>query len=130
MAINISPEDFKDQEIFDEIIKKASEQSRLIEIELTEGMLMESSQESIEKLFKLKEYGFHIAIDDFGTGYSSLNYLKKFPLDTLKIDRSFIKDYPLTDDGTIAKVISELAKTLNLRTVAEGVETSEQLEFM
>ena len=130
VAINISPEDFKDQEIFDEIIKKASEQSRLIEIELTEGMLMESSQESIEKLFKLKEYGFHIAIDDFGTGYSSLNYLKKFPLDTLKIDRSFIKDYPLTDDGTIAKVISELAKTLNLRTVAEGVETSEQLEFM
>ena len=79
---------------------------------------------------RLKEEGIHLSIDDFGTGYSSLGYLKHLPFDRLKIDREFVKDYPTTDDGTLAKTIIVLGHSLNMRVVAEGVESEEQLKFL
>jgi EAL domain-containing protein (putative c-di-GMP-specific phosphodiesterase class I) len=83
------------------------------------------------KLWQLKSIGIKLSVDDFGTGYSSLSYLKSFPLDFLKIDRSFIKDLPHNeDDAAIVQAILALASTLNLSTVAEGVETSEQRNFL
>ncbi|TWT81539.1 Phytochrome-like protein cph2 [Planctomycetes bacterium CA13] len=78
----------------------------------------------------IKELGVSISIDDFGTGYSSLSYLRQFPIDRLKIDREFIKDIPDADDGVIASSIIVLAKALDLKVLAEGVETKEQLEFI
>jgi EAL domain-containing protein (putative c-di-GMP-specific phosphodiesterase class I) len=78
----------------------------------------------------LREFGTKISVDDFGTGYSSLAYLKDFPIDRLKIDRTFIKDYPSHDDGVIATSIIVLGQSLDLEVLAEGVETQEQLEFL
>jgi EAL domain-containing protein (putative c-di-GMP-specific phosphodiesterase class I) len=94
-------------------------------------MLMERLEEGLKTLFALKEMGVRLAIDDFGTGYSSLAYLKRFPLDSLKVDRSFIKDLPGdADDAAITKAIVAMAHSLKLEVVAEGVETTEQLAFL
>jgi len=101
-----------------------------LEIELTEGLIMADTDESIIALAALKECGVRVSIDDFGTGYSSLAYLKRFPVDVLKVDRSFIKDIPDTDDGSIAACVIGLGHTLGLTVIAEGVETIEQLRFL
>jgi len=102
-----------------------------LELEVTESMLMERLEEGLKTLFALKEMGVRLAIDDFGTGYSSLAYLKRFPLDSLKVDRSFIKDLPGdADDAAITKAIVAMAHSLKLEVVAEGVETTEQLAFL
>jgi EAL domain-containing protein (putative c-di-GMP-specific phosphodiesterase class I) len=97
-------------------------------LELTESMLMENATDSIEMLKELKEMGLKLALDDFGTGYSSLAYLHRFPLDELKIDRSFVKGLP--QEIAIVGAIIALARELKLRVVAEGVETREQLQFL
>ena len=99
--------------------------------ELTESVIMADTEKMFNKLWQLKSIGIKLSVDDFGTGYSSLSYLKSFPLDSLKIDRSFIKDLPHNgDDAAIVQAILALAGTLNLSTVAEGVETSEQRDFL
>jgi EAL domain-containing protein (putative c-di-GMP-specific phosphodiesterase class I) len=99
--------------------------------ELTESVIMADTEKMFNKLWQLKSIGIKLSVDDFGTGYSSLSYLKSFPLDSLKIDRSFIKDLPNNeDDAAIVQAILALAATLNLSTVAEGVETSEQRDFL
>ena len=102
-----------------------------LELEVTEGQVMNNPEASIEKLKKIHEMGIEIAIDDFGTGYSSLSYLKKLPLDKLKIDQSFIRDIPEDeDDMAITKAIIALGKSLNLKLIAEGVEEIEQKDFL
>ena len=102
----------------------------LLEIELTESIIMTNPEENISKLQEIKTLGVKLSIDDFGTGYSSLSYLKKFPLDILKIDRSFViglTQETTSDDAVIISAISAMAKALRLNIVVEGIETSEQL---
>ena len=102
-----------------------------IELEVTESEIMKNPEESIKTLNKINDLGISIAIDDFGTGYSSLSYLKKLPISKLKIDRSFIRDLPDDqDDVAISKTIISLCENLNLKVIAEGVETNEQKEFL
>ena len=103
----------------------------LIEIEITEGVLLQDIEQCIAVLKELKALKIKISVDDFGTGYSSLNYLKRLPLDVLKIDRSFVKESTSSkEDMQICCTIIKLAESLNLQTVAEGVESQEQLDIL
>jgi len=134
IAANISAVQFQ-QDDFVDIVSQTLQSSEInpshLEIELTESLFMGDYDKTRDKLNKLKELGVCLTIDDFGTGYSSLSYLKKFPLDVLKIDRSFVMDI-VTDpnDAAIVQAIAVMAKTLNLKILAEGVETEEQLDFI
>jgi predicted signal transduction protein with EAL and GGDEF domain len=102
-----------------------------LELEITESSIMKDPELAIEKLLELKMMGIKVAIDDFGTGYSSLNYLKRFPIDTLKIDRSFVSDLCKDPhDTAIVRAIITLGHALDLTVIAEGVETREQLESL
>ncbi len=103
----------------------------LLELEITESMVMHSPERMIKVLSRIKNLGVRLAIDDFGTGYSSLSQLKHFPVDTIKVDRSFIRNIPdNSEDKAIAKAIIVMGKTLCLTVVAEGVETQEQMDFL
>jgi EAL domain-containing protein (putative c-di-GMP-specific phosphodiesterase class I) len=105
--------------------------SSLLQFELTESMLMKDPEGAARTLQGLKESGVSIAVDDFGTGYSSLAYLKRFSLDALKIDRAFIRDVTIdADDAAITVAIIRLAHSLDLKVIAEGVETKEQLDLL
>jgi predicted signal transduction protein with EAL and GGDEF domain len=134
IAVNISGRDFMRPEILlrmSEIVDQARLSPSLFELELTEGVLMQDAEAGRRSLAALKEFGFALAIDDFGTGYCSLSYLKRFPLDTLKIDRSFVKDISIdADDDAIVRAIIALGRNLGLGIVAEGVSTQAQLEFL
>jgi EAL domain-containing protein (putative c-di-GMP-specific phosphodiesterase class I) len=104
---------------------------RSVQIELTESAIMVDPEAAVETLRALREMGFHIAVDDFGTGYSSLGYLRRFPVDTLKIDRTFISDLPDDPEAAVlVRTIINLGLSLGLRVVAEGVETAEQADFL
>ena len=99
-----------------------------VKLELTESVLMSDSDLAVRMLNELKGMGIHTSLDDFGTGYSSLSYLKRLPIDTLKIDQSFVADLESPDGAAIVDAILALSKTLNLRSIAEGIETEEQLD--
>jgi diguanylate cyclase (GGDEF)-like protein/PAS domain S-box-containing protein len=114
-----------------EIIQEYDVNPAFLTFELTESMMMADTENMLKKLNALKSLGVKLAIDDFGTGYSSLRYLNRFPLDSLKIDRSFVKELPVSADAiAIVNAILALAKALNLSTIAEGVETSQQNTFL
>ena len=134
MAVNLSPRQFKDPDLVDHLSRVFSETGmppELLEIEITESMMMTDVEGAVAKLSAIRELGVRLAIDDFGTGYSSLAQLKRFPIDTLKVDRSFIRDIP--DDAgnnAITEAIIALGRSLGVTVVAEGVETSAQQAFL
>ncbi len=134
IAVNVSGRDFMRQDVLlrvSRVVEEAQLPASLFELELTEGVLMQDVESGQRSLSALKEFGFALAVDDFGTGYCSLNYLKRFPLDTLKVDRSFVNDITVdADDAAIVRAIIGLGHNLNLKIVAEGVETLEQLQFL
>jgi len=134
VAINLSAGQFKDPGLIPmirQVLKETGAKHDLIELEITESMLMDNVDGSIDRLSTLNEFGCRLSIDDFGTGYSSLNYLKRFPVDVLKVDRSFVSDLTNSeDDAMIVKAVVTLAHNLNLKVVAEGVETREHLSYL
>ena len=113
------------------VLEEAHLPASFFELELTEGVLMQDVEGGRRSLQALKEFGFALAVDDFGTGYCSLSYLKRFPLDTLKVDRAFINDITVdAEDAAIVRAIIGLGHNLGLKLVAEGVETPAQLQFL
>jgi len=134
MTINISSIQFSQNnfvETVSQILSDTGLDPHYLQLELTESTIMQNSQSTIYKLQKLQTMGVQLSIDDFGTGYSSLKYLKQFPLDTLKIDISFIRDLiTSTTDQSIVKAIITLAHNFNLKVVAEGVESRDQLDYL
>lgn len=134
MAVNLSLRQFMDENLFEDIrdaLKDSGMAADLLELEITESMVMHNPAHMIATLTKIKDMNMRLAIDDFGTGYSSLAQLKRFPFDTLKIDRSFIRNIPVdAEDKAITNAIIILGKTLNLTIIAEGVETRDQVDFL
>ncbi|MFT5164517.1 MAG: diguanylate cyclase (GGDEF)-like protein/PAS domain S-box-containing protein [Alteromonadaceae bacterium] len=134
LSVNISSRQLKDINmvgLLERVIQETGINPSKLDLEITESMLMGDVDGAIRQLYDFKKLGVALSIDDFGTGYSSLSYLKRFPVDTLKIDRSFIKDIPQDrDDMEISSAIIAMAQKLNLKLVAEGVETEAQIEFL
>jgi len=134
LAVNLSSRQFRHKRLVSNIARIIDEtgfDARCLEFEITESVLMDLDSRVSEVLASIKEMGISISIDDFGTGYSSLSYLKRFPIDTLKIDRSFVRDIPTDlDDVAIVRAIIAMARSLRMRTVAEGVEQEEQVRFL
>ncbi|MBN2975696.1 hypothetical protein BFW88_14310 [Pseudomonas fluorescens] len=134
VAVNVSGHQLIEGDLIADIgliLDQTGVQAHCLEVELTEGSLMENTQHTIASLQRLRAKGVKIAIDDFGTGYSSLAYLRRFPIDTLKIDIAFIREVTTNpQDAAITRTIIELAHSLKLRVVAEGVETQAQMAFL
>jgi EAL domain-containing protein (putative c-di-GMP-specific phosphodiesterase class I) len=134
LAINITLSHLRSHDFMPKLHKcmhKIGFNTQWLELEITEGEIMKKHEEAILKLEELSQKGIAIAVDDFGTEYSSLAYLRRLPIDKLKIDRSFIREIPENkDDIAIAKAIIALAQNLHLNIIAEGVETKEQKEFL
>ncbi|NMG57663.1 EAL domain-containing protein [Geitlerinema sp. P-1104] len=134
MAVNLSARQFQQANLLAtivEILEESQMKASYLELEITETTAVKDVELSISVLHRLREMGVQIAMDDFGTGYSCLSFIKQFPLDTLKIDRSFVRDLTRdSSDAAIAKTIVALGQGLNLIVLAEGVETSEQAEFL
>lgn len=134
VAVNISARQFRQTDLVRSvaaILEETGLDARYLELEVTESAIMHNAQEVISTLLKLKSMGVQLSIDDFGTGYSSLSYLKRFPVDRLKIDQSFVRDIATDpESAAIAQAVITLGHSMNLRVVAEGVETLEQLAFL
>jgi len=134
IAVNLSARQFRQRNLIgmiEEVLAETRLAPNLLELELTESMLMHNIEETALILARLDEIGVRLAIDDFGTGYSSLSYLKRFPIHTLKIDRSFVRDVSTDpDDAAIVTAIVAMARSLYLSVTAEGVETAEQAAFL
>jgi EAL domain-containing protein (putative c-di-GMP-specific phosphodiesterase class I) len=134
LSVNLSAHQLRQPHLFEvvkEYLDKYSIKPELLELELTESMLMQNSPSPIEMLNAFKSIGVSLSLDDFGTGFSSLSYLKNFPIDTLKIDKSFIDSVHLNkNDAAIVLAIISLAKSLGMNVIAEGVEIKEQLDFL
>ncbi|NNF97520.1 MAG: EAL domain-containing protein, partial [Halobacteria archaeon] len=134
LAINVSPRQFREADFvlqIERVLGETGADPNRLTLELTEGIFVENLEDTIQKMRALKRRGVRFSIDDFGTGYSSLAYLKRLPLDEIKIDRSFICDIT-TDpsDANLVETIINMAEHLGLDVVAEGVETEEQLDFL
>lgn len=134
VSVNLSAPQFKQSNLI-KMIGQALQDSGLeacyLELEITESIAMEHAEETVSKLHELKAMGVTISMDDFGTGHSSLSYLKRFPIDTLKIDQSFIQNVALdSHDSAIAAAITTMARSMKIKVVSEGVETLEQVEFL
>ena len=134
MAVNISARQFSDPDLLQHIhdaLDRSGMDPALLELELTESMVMLDPEHTIRTLKQLREIGVRTALDDFGVGYSSLAQIKGFPIDTLKVDRSFIRNLPESDhDRAITEAIINMARTLSLTVIAEGVETEAQETFL
>jgi EAL domain-containing protein (putative c-di-GMP-specific phosphodiesterase class I) len=134
VAVNISGAQFRHKDLLDNVahaLAATGLQPECLELEIGESVVMANPSEAIVTLEKLSQIGVQIAIDDFGTGYSSVSYLKRFPIDKLKIDRSFIRDVSSDmDDAAIVRATIGLAHNLRMRVLAEGVETEDQLQFL
>jgi EAL domain-containing protein (putative c-di-GMP-specific phosphodiesterase class I) len=134
IAVNISTRQFRNRELLD-VIRSALSHAGItgsrLEVEITEGALMEDAKHAASVLNDLRALGVRVAIDDFGTGYSSLSYLRVLPVDTIKVDRSFVRDVTVNhDSAAIAAAILAMSHSLRLESVAEGVETEAQVEFL
>jgi diguanylate cyclase (GGDEF)-like protein/PAS domain S-box-containing protein len=134
VSVNLSARQFAHENLLQDVARVLNEtglDAAFLELEITESMVMHDPEHAVALLNELKAMGISISMDDFGTGYSSLSYLKRFPIDSLKIDRSFIKDLPLdSDDAAITQAIIAMAHGLKLKVTAEGAETREQLSFL
>ncbi len=134
VAINLSPRQFMGNELFGQIeaaVQAHQTPRHLVELEITEGLAMQDPDRAIELLTRLRAAGYKVAIDDFGIGYSSLGYLLRFPIDTIKIDRAFVMRVTDTEtDRAVIRAITAIAQSLQLTTIAEGVETQRQCDFM
>ena len=134
VSVNVSAVEFRDKDFVEgvrTILSETGLEARYLDLELTEGVLMEDAESTAAVLQELKTMGVHLAVDDFGTGYSSLSYLRQFPIDVLKIDQSFV--HQITgdpDDSAIVSAIIDMGKNLKHRVIAEGIETQEQLAFL
>jgi len=134
IAVNLSPRQFAEPNLVREIARVLDETGLppgYLEVEITESLVMGDVESAIRTMRELKQMGVQLSIDDFGTGYSSLSYLRRFPVDVLKIDRSFVRDIPFSeDDAALVAAIIELARGLRMRVIAEGVETEAQLDYL
>jgi EAL domain-containing protein (putative c-di-GMP-specific phosphodiesterase class I) len=134
IAVNLSPRQF----VLGDLLKSVTQaihqtgcDAGCLELEITESLVMHNRERAVALITQLKELGVSVAIDDFGTGYSSLAYLKRFPIDSLKIDRSFVTDIPGdADNAAITQAIIAMAHNLKLRVIAEGVENAAQFRFL
>jgi EAL domain-containing protein (putative c-di-GMP-specific phosphodiesterase class I) len=134
IAVNLSPRQFTDPHLLADIgaaLLASGMAPQLLELEITESMVIQNPDQARGVLAALKGLGVHLSIDDFGTGYSSMSLIKEFPIDTIKVDRSFVRDLPIdANDRAITKTVIALGKALDLTIVAEGVETPAQEEFL
>ena len=134
MAINLSARQFIDESLLDDIkqaLQDTGMSPELLEVEITETMVMRDVETTVDILKELKSMGVRVAIDDFGTGYSSLSTLKQFPVDSIKIDSSFVQDLTRSiEDRGLTEAIIAVGRNLSLNVIAEGVETSEQYEYL
>jgi EAL domain-containing protein (putative c-di-GMP-specific phosphodiesterase class I) len=134
MAVNLSPRQFADEHLLqdiDEALAASGMSPVLLQLEVTESMVMRNVSRAIKVLDAIQSRGIRLAIDDFGTGYSSMSLMKQFPIDTIKIDRSFVRDLPRdSEDQAIAQAIISMGKALGMTVIAEGVETVEQQAFL
>jgi EAL domain-containing protein (putative c-di-GMP-specific phosphodiesterase class I) len=134
MAVNLSPRQFVDGSLLhdiDDALASCGMSPTLLQLEVTESMVMQNVARAIRVLTSIQSRGIRLAIDDFGTGYSSMSLMKQFPIDTIKIDRSFVRNLPDdNEDQAIAQAIISMGKALGMTIVAEGVETTEQETFL
>ena len=134
MSVNLSARQFEQNNLFamvKNVLNEVELSPEYLHLELTENLIIKNTDLTLKTMKELKGLGIKIAIDDFGTGYSSLGYLKNLPIDTLKIDKSFVQDMTNDDDNAaITSTIITLAQNLNLNVIAEGVETKQQAEFL
>jgi EAL domain-containing protein (putative c-di-GMP-specific phosphodiesterase class I) len=134
MAVNLSPRQFADEHLLqdvDEALRLSGMPPALLQLEVTESMVMRNVSRTIRVLDAIQSRGIRLAIDDFGTGYSSMSLMKQFPIDTIKIDRSFVHDLARdSEDQAIAQAIISMGKALGMTVIAEGVETAEQEAFL
>jgi len=135
LAVNLSARQFQQHNLsgmIETVLRETGYPAPMLDIEITETTAMQHAEMSLGIMTRLKEMGIRICIDDFGTGYSSLSYLKRFPIDTVKIDQNFVRDLNgnSAGGGAIVSAVISMARALKLNVVAEGVETEEQLDFL